>query len=562
MNTETAHKLQFSVKELYYGAPNKKCHLSSLPALHWEFNKDDLQLMNNNYTRTQVLKNKAPLNYLGKDYEGIFIPCTPASEILIKDYKNAVKEEKDSEKFISKGLIKVPEKGEFEGYTSGKRSCVFLSGGKYYRLKGCGNLNQGFPIETFQSKIPNSREVRGCQFYATATREQLMTERIGEILLTHDILCGNKSVGFWLYPDEEDHYKKLGIVNACPHIDKFCGVFETLGEKRLATHLLQGVEVLLHFLVSNYCNKSFTKETILGLYPAERLITDDPEGLSVTPLSWLGPFLEVPEDKSLSQWTQEKIYPVEAFSMLLNMNELQKKENPFQDLLTTPEIAEVCTKFIERYSFASEYKESIEHFLRVILQTTKISFTELLSTLYARIGWECGRIKRIFQDSNINWGYYADHNVLYHCNAHPNNFIILPQGSSRNLLAPLDFDLAFNKENFINIEEGSETYGKYDERTFDTFLNCERYSLEEALSGEENMANFGYSLFKLEAHDDHTKEIYPLLKTALRDTCVFYYRKAYDKLDDAEMTNYDARTDESIYALINLALIITKDIIV
>jgi len=558
MNKEgTAQELHSAVKELYYGAPNKKCHLSSLPASQWEFSLNDLQVVNNNYTRTQALKNKAPLDFLGKDYQGIYVPCTPASEILIKDYVAAIKETKDNEKFISKALIKVPEKGEYEGYTSGKRSCVINSKGRYYRLKGCGNLDQGFPIEGFQSKIPNSREVRGCQFYATATREQYMTEQITGILAEHKILCGNRSVGFWLYPGEEEHYKKLGIVNACPRIDKFCGVFETLGEKRLATHLLQGVEVLLHFLVDEYCNKSFSKDTILGMYPEERLIKDDPS-LSVTPLSWLGPFLEIPEDKNIAEWTQEPIYPPEAFSILLNLNQQDSNSCPYQELLVTPDVNEVCNKFLEKYSFASEYKESIQGFLRVILQSTKTNFIKLISWFYARIGWECGKIKRILQDHKINWGYYADHNVLYHCNAHPNNFIILPQGLSKNLLAPLDFDLAFNKENFINIQEDSETYGKYDERTFDTFLNCERYSLEEALSGEENMANFGYSLFKLETQN----EIYPLLKTALRDTCVFYYRKAYDKLDDPEMNLYDAKTDESIYALINLALIITKDIIV
>lgn len=29
-------------------------------------------------------------------------------------------------------------------------------------------------------------------------------------------------------------------------------------------------------------------------------------------------------------------------------------------------------------------------------------------------------------ENNINWGYYKDHDpYIHHCNAHPNNFVIL-----------------------------------------------------------------------------------------------------------------------------------------
>ena len=34
-------------------------------------------------------------------------------------------------------------------------------------------------------------------------------------------------------------------------VEKYCGVFETLGEKRLASHLLPGVEALLPLLFPN-----------------------------------------------------------------------------------------------------------------------------------------------------------------------------------------------------------------------------------------------------------------------------------------------------------------------
>ena len=47
--------------------------------------------------------------------------------------------------------------------------------------------------------------------------------------------------------------------------------------------------------------------------------------------------------------------------------------------------------------------------------------------MYAKIGYEIGNIVRIFYEHKINWGYYADHDDNnFHCNFHPNNFIILP----------------------------------------------------------------------------------------------------------------------------------------
>jgi len=49
-------------------------------------------------------------------------------------------------------------------------------------------------------------------------------------------------------------------------VEKYCGVFETLGEKRLASHLLPGLEALLPLLFPN-----ITLEQVLALFPADRL---------------------------------------------------------------------------------------------------------------------------------------------------------------------------------------------------------------------------------------------------------------------------------------------------
>jgi hypothetical protein len=98
-------------------------------------------------------------------------------------------------------------------------------------------------------------------------------------------------------------------------------------------------------------------------------------------------------------------------------------------------------------------------------------------------------------EAGISWGYFFDHSPFEpHCNAHPNNFIILPKEKKAGILAPLDFDFSYEKQNFIStIEENPETFGKYDESLFSSWINQETYELDKALQGEENMSNFSYS---------------------------------------------------------------------
>jgi hypothetical protein len=94
----------------------------------------------------------------------------------------------------------------------------------------------------------------------------------------------------------------------------------------------------------------------------------------------------------------------------------------------------------------------------------------------------------------ISWGYFIDHNLFEpHCNAHPNNFLVLDLSTSGNLLAPLDFDMTYDFDTFVSIvEDTPATFGTQDRELFDSWSGAEKYELEKALGGEENMANFSY----------------------------------------------------------------------
>ena len=101
------------------------------------------------------------------------------------------------------------------------------------RLKGCGNLNQGFPVEPMPWP-PETAEVRGCQFFNTVFRELYFTNKIGELLTANGLVSGNQALAVWKYdfPATDDIKNEF-----TDKIDKYCGLMYTMGDRRLTTHL-------------------------------------------------------------------------------------------------------------------------------------------------------------------------------------------------------------------------------------------------------------------------------------------------------------------------------------
>ena len=153
----------------------------------------------------------------------------------------------------------------------------------------------------------------------------------------------------------------------------------------------------------------------------------------------------------------------------------------------------------------------------------------LMAALYWELGWEVGVVKRLMEESGINWGYFIDHNPFEpHCNCHPNNYIVLPpvsnitipsthlfphlvppiplphtlshsffptpflshtsplpphtssQGEGK-LLAPVDFDLAFRGERFF-----SPYTGQGDTELFHSWVHTEYEEMGRTLGGDQS----------------------------------------------------------------------------
>lgn len=79
-------------------------------------------------------------------------------------------------------------------------------------------------------------EIRGVQFVNTAFRELYFSAKVNSILEPYGLMTGNKPHGLWKYSPEIRN-----IENAFPLVEKYCGIYETFGDKRLATNLITGL---------------------------------------------------------------------------------------------------------------------------------------------------------------------------------------------------------------------------------------------------------------------------------------------------------------------------------
>jgi hypothetical protein len=126
------------------------------------------------------------------------------------------------------GLIKAESCSEkdvtFPCVTSGARSSLVRDlASRWYRLKGCGPI-----YEKDDEYKPGVHHLRGCCFQHTAMREQFICKWMKD--QNCPFLVGNQALYAWHYGHDQR---------------AFCGVFETVGEKRLEEHFVRALERLL-----------------------------------------------------------------------------------------------------------------------------------------------------------------------------------------------------------------------------------------------------------------------------------------------------------------------------
>lgn len=556
-------------EDLYFG--DKYAYLYPCTGIFRSYKKEYIhQDALSKESTEEAIKYSDDLSYIKPEYKDHYVPVVP--ETLIK-FKNENLKDDENEKSIeifSQPLIKAKEIKDYpyiKCIVSGHRSAVIKDpkSGIYYRLKGCGNDELGFNKQKSELFIIEY-STRGSQFDSTCFRELYYSEKIDESLQKINMRCANYPIGFWKYDKDlkilqnenikEEDIPKLE--NEVPEIDKYCGIFRTIGDKRLRTHLLCGLDRILENISKICTSKNLINEEYINeikkIYPKTRL-PDQIQTFKI--IKFFGP-IGIPFD----EWCKKPVYTKSHYDSIISVEKLKREINENKNLQIYIEQSE---NYDEIYKLLSEgLSEKHKIIAKSIIDNLKIgqksgkNFFQTLLNIYIRIGFEVGKIKRNIQDAQINWGSYIDRGCSYHCNAHSNNLVVLPQGNE-SLLSPLDFDLAYGKDNMIVINKECPTFGQHDLSYWDNYINAEFVDLSLNLCGAED---YNFKFQKKENVDENSLEfkVTNVIKFLFYDSMYENYMKGFDSIPSPDVISVkELKGDGFLHNIVKLALITTAE---
>ena len=135
----------------------------------------------------------------------------------------------------------------------------------------------------------DSISIRGSHFIHTAKRELYMNSLLTDIFSRYGIRAANQSLGFWIYDPHFDRdlreTKQIQIQNSLPRIPKVCCLFETIGDRRALTHLIQGANLMLKILIHRTAPQIDLREA-REFYAAHDRLEKDSEIFTPTPIQF------------------------------------------------------------------------------------------------------------------------------------------------------------------------------------------------------------------------------------------------------------------------------------
>ena len=557
-------------EDLYFG--DKYGYLYPCTGIFRSYKKEYIHQDDiNKESVAEALKYSDDLSYIKPEYKDAYVPVVPETNIHFKNENLKDDENEKIDSILNQPLIKAKEIKDYPYYKciiSGHRSAVIKDPktGVYYRLKGCGNDELGFNIKKTEGVMVEI-VTRGSQYDSTCFRELFYSEKADENLKKLNFRCANYPIGFWKYgkdlhilPKENIKNEDLPkLENQMPEVDKYCGIFRTLGDKRLRTHLLCGLEKILEVISTICTSKQLINEEIMNeikkIYPQNRLPN---EFETYKTIKFFGPDPKI----SYEEWYKKPVYEKKHYDSIISCEILKKEIKENKNLKI---FIDTCENYDELYTLLSEkLSEKHKTMAKNIIDKMKNDqkngkkFFETLLNIYIRIGYEVGKIKRCFQDANINWGSYVDRGASYHCNAHSNNLVVLPQGNE-TLLSPLDLDLAFGKDKMIVINKECPTFGQHDLSYWDNYLNAEFVDLSLNLCGAEDY-NFDFDKNKNKNPDSIEIKVRNVIKYLLCDCMLENYMKGFDSIPSPDVINEkELKEDNFLHNIIKLALIATAE---
>jgi hypothetical protein len=161
-----------------------------------------------------------------------------------------------------------------KAFASGVRSAVVKVDNVWYRLKGSGNNDQGFPLQTSSQVVEagqpaiETRQIRGAAFVHTAICENYYSTALAQQMDQHNVYGTNGSMGYYTYSGKNE--LPLGLENK--EFQTACIVETTRGDRRFGTHVLAGLTLLLTELMDDtvLMENQENIDHLMELFPSER----------------------------------------------------------------------------------------------------------------------------------------------------------------------------------------------------------------------------------------------------------------------------------------------------
>ena len=486
----------------------------------------------------------------------IVVPAIPALDVVLKEGRKTSKEDLSSlPEFLRRPVMKVKTKHDSSPYgvASGCRSGLLRLDGKWYRLKGCGNNDEGFVVRVnapgeLRKEQGAWRDIRGSAFPHTALRELLITSETAAALEKEGIIGCNKALGMAIYK-EIPLGKKFPIA---------CIIEQTFGDRRFGTHVLAGLELLLPSLIEE--GKLDAEEKLLSMFPKNR-----PGRQSMKELVDTGALLM---DFMMGTTLAGNAEGMKG----LEWPDTPRDSTTFTSIIDArlPECSPDSTVFPQQWTakgsrdMADEWKEEWSRTCEMLKSELKDigGQKSVLAYLFSRCGYDAGRIMKGMHKMRISWGTYQDQMCIkdldeWHCNAHANNLVVIKENSipeCQSFLSYLDLDMAFSEKSFVDCENGKVGLS---EDQFSHLLWREHVNFMECLCGVDS--SNGVPRVAQRAVEERTSPALSTVKISLYDTLIHGYLRAYENDDQFKVASFDAKLQHAAYLIIRLAIIIMAD---
>ena len=371
-------------------------------------------------------------------------------------------------------------------------------------------------------------------------------------MTTLGVIPANIPHGYWKYEgiDQLPFGRGKGDI-----FQTACIVEQTLGDRRLHSHLLSGIFLLLNKIVDA---NAISRENVLALFPKSRPKVDDcsnyPESTAnfigdamlLTSYKFIGSDADICKAKNFGYvWSVPRDRNSIANAIHFDFHEKSPLDIPdtqWSTLLHSSDEEEEIPMDSRWNKKWAEISSRLDNKLKEM--KLKSNSRSVLPYLFSRLGYDCGRFMSVLHNRcKTSWGTYQDslcHEGQWHCNAHSNNMVVLDPRNVANEMANehhaflgyLDLDMAFTQDEYVNLKHGG-TVGIPDGTTvekFDELLDYENINFQSTLTGLSNSSGLrAPAILKNEEQcwKHENIDVLKLLRIALYDTMVLSYKEAY-----------------------------------